>query len=244
MIGTSLAKGLALGLGKPYLAVNHLEGHLLSPFFGAGSEIEPNVSLVVSGGHTLLVEVAGTKAYRILGRTVDDAAGEAFDKVAKILGLGYPGGPEIETRAKSGDPKRFNFPRSMLDSGDHNFSFSGLKTAVRYLVAKLPNDEAIVSDVCASFQQAAMEVLVRKTVAAARSCGVRLVTVSGGVSCNRELRRQLETACDRAGLQFLAAPRALSTDNAAMIAFAAALRFEAGCISSVTQEIDPNLALV
>ena len=135
MIGASIAKGLALGFGKPYLAINHLEGHLLSPFFGG--EVEPNVSLVVSGGHTLLVEVRGVNDYRLLGRTVDDAAGEAFDKVAKLLGLGYPGGPEIERRAQQGDPARFDLPRSMLDSRDHNFSFSGLKTAVRYLLPKL-----------------------------------------------------------------------------------------------------------
>src|SRR3954464_11693702 len=135
MIGASIAKGLALGASKPYLAVNHLEGHLLSPFFG-GDAIERNVSLVVSGGHTLLVEVRGVNDYRVLGRTVDDAAGEAFDKVAKLLGLGYPGGPEIEKRAVEGSADRFDFPRSMLDSGDHNFSFSGLKTAVRYRLAE------------------------------------------------------------------------------------------------------------
>src|SRR5437879_669807 len=137
MIGASIAKGLAVGFGKPYLAMNHLEGHLLSPFFSGDFEIEPNVSLIVSGGHTLLVDVRGVGQYRILGRTVDDAAGEAFDKVAKMLGLGYPGGPEIERRALSGDSARFDFPRSMLDSGDDNFSFSGLKTSVRYQIAKL-----------------------------------------------------------------------------------------------------------
>src|SRR6266404_5012589 len=134
MIGASIAKGLALGAARPYLAINHLEGHLLSPFFDGNFQIEPNVSLIVSGGHTLLVEVRGVNDYRILGRTVDDAAGEAFDKVAKLLGLGYPGGPEIERRAASGDPARFDLPRGMLDSGDLNFSFSGLKTAVRYLL--------------------------------------------------------------------------------------------------------------
>src|SRR5436190_14860562 len=122
MIGASIAKGLALGFSKPYLAINHLEGHLLSPFFAGDFAVEPNVSLIVSGGHTLLVEVRALNKYRILGRTVDDAAGEAFDKVAKMLGLGYPGGPEIERCALSGDPTRFGFPRSMLDSGDDNFS--------------------------------------------------------------------------------------------------------------------------
>jgi N6-L-threonylcarbamoyladenine synthase len=195
MVGTSMAKGLALGRGRPYLAVNHLEGHLLSPFFGG--EVQSNISLVVSGGHTLLVDVRGVGDYQLLGQTVDDAAGEAFDKVAKMLGLGYPGGPEIERHARGGDGGRFAFPRSMLDSGDHNFSFSGLKTAVRYLLPKLDfspstdvissesegpgnverefarscnfaQDDQLVADLCASFQQAVVDVLVQKTLRATR----------------------------------------------------------------------------
>jgi N6-L-threonylcarbamoyladenine synthase len=247
MIGASIAKGLALGSSRPYLAVNHLEGHLLSPFFSETFEVEPNVSLIVSGGHTLLVEVRGINQYRILGRTVDDAAGEAFDKVAKLLALGYPGGPEIERRAKSGNPARFDFPRSMLDSGDHNFSFSGLKTAVRYRLADLEAERGkpeLMNDICASFQRAAVEVLVKKTLRAAAKCGARLVTVSGGVSCNQTLRSELSEGCDRAGIQLLTASPSLCTDNAAMIAFAGSLRFRAGFRSEVTQEIDPNLALV
>lgn len=244
MIGASIAKGLALGATRPYLAINHLEGHLLSPFFSDTFEIEPNVSLIVSGGHTLLVQVRGINDYRILGRTVDDAAGEAFDKVAKLLGLGYPGGPEIERRAASGDPARFDFPRSMLGSGNHNFSFSGLKTAVRYRLADLgaiSNDTR--NDLCASFQRAVVEVLVKKTLRAARGNGAKLVTISGGVSCNQALRTEMAEACDRAGLRLLTAAPRLCTDNAAMIAFAASLRFRAGFSSEVTQEIDPNLAL-
>jgi N6-L-threonylcarbamoyladenine synthase len=244
MIGASIAKGLALGFAKPYLAINHLEGHLLSPFFAGMFEIEPNVSLIVSGGHTLLVEVRALGDYRILGRTVDDAAGEAFDKVAKMLGLGYPGGPEIERQALSGDAARFDFPRSMLDSGDHNFSFSGLKTAVRYRLADLPEvSDDTRADLCASFQRAAIEVLVEKTLRAARSRGAKLITVSGGVSCNQELRARMGEACNRAGVKLLTAVPTLCTDNAAMIAFAASLRFRAGYTSEVTQEIDPNLAL-
>ncbi len=251
MIGASIAKGLALGLRKPYLAVNHLEGHLLSPFFPREDAIEPNVSLVVSGGHTLLIEVRALGDYRLLGQTVDDAAGEAFDKVAKMLGLSYPGGPEIERRARHGDDARFEFPRSMLDSGDHNFSFSGLKTSVRYALAKLsatsrPGERLnpkIIEDICASFQRAVIEVLVRKTIAAAKTRRTSLVTLSGGVSCNKELRGQLAAACHEAGLRALAAPNALTTDNAAMIAFAAALRFARGLVSGVAEEIDPNLAL-
>src|SRR5437762_1564213 len=255
MIGASIAKGLAVGAGKPYLAVNHLEGHLLSPFFdiekGGGNDIKPHLSLIVSGGHTMLVLVRGLANYQFIGRTVDDAAGEAFDKVAKMLGLGYPGGPQIEKHARGGDPKRFDLPRSML--GSENFSFSGLKTAVRYLskvaerrLTQTPCtlDEEMLSDVCASFQQAIIDVLVAKTLAAAQKHGVDLVTVSGGVSCNQGLRRQLREACRRKGIEFKSAEPWLCTDNAAMIAFAALLRFQAGFHSQLTGEIDPNLALV
>jgi N6-L-threonylcarbamoyladenine synthase len=246
MIGASIAKGLALGSGRPYLAINHLEGHLLSPFFESG-EIEPNVSLIVSGGHTLLVEVGGVNDYRVLGRTVDDAAGEAFDKVAKLLGLGYPGGPEIERRALTGNATRFAFPRSMLDSRDHNFSFSGLKTAVRYRLAEFQGDAPtpqLIADMSASFQAAVIEVLVKKTLRAAKECGSQLVTVSGGVSCNQALRNELAERCRESGLRLLTAPPRLCTDNAAMIAFAASLRFRAGQKSEVSEEIDPNLALI
>jgi N6-L-threonylcarbamoyladenine synthase len=260
MIGASTAKGLAIGFNKPYLAINHLEGHLLSPFFGA-EEVKPNVALIVSGGHTMSVLVRAVGNYRIIGRTVDDAAGEAFDKVAKLLGLGYPGGPEIENHARKGDPTRFAFPRSMPDSED--FSFSGLKTAVRYLLPKIAGrfcetpdvdrrltqtsykylDGPLLGDVCASFQQAVIDVLVRKILRGAKNSAVKLVTLSGGVSCNRELCSQLEQACRANGLEFQPAPAWLSTDNAAMIAFAASLQFNRGMTSPVTQEIDPNLVL-
>ena len=240
MIGASVAKGLALGRSKPYLAINHLEGHLLSPFFGA--DVEPNVSLVVSGGHTLLVEVRGVNDYRMMGRTVDDAAGEAFDKVAKMLGLGYPGGPEIERRARDGEATRFDLPRSMLDSRDHNFSFSGLKTAVRYLLPKLEVD--FVNDMCASFQHAVTDVLVQKTLRATREVGAKVVAISGGVSCNLKLRERMRIACEETGLKFVSAKPELCTDNAAMIAFVALLRLQAGFTSHVEEDIDPNLALV
>ena len=249
MIGASIAKGLAIGFSKPYRAINHLEGHLLSPFFSADGhgEIRPNVSLIVSGGHTMLVAVRGLADYQLIGRTVDDAAGEAFDKVAKMLGLGYPGGPEIEKQARGGDPKRFDLPRSML--GSENFSFSGLKTAVRYLLPKIhviPSEarDDVLPDLCASFQQAVIDVLVTKTIAAAQKYHFDLVTMSGGVSCNQELRRQMREACARKGIEFKSAEPWLCTDNAAMIAFAALLRLQAGRESQVTDEIDPNLALV
>ena len=280
MIGASIAKGLAIGFGKPYLAINHLEGHLLSPFFGGGIGILPitgtsarhsesvlrrtgsrcHVSLIVSGGHTMSIFVRGLSDYQLIGRTVDDAAGEAFDKVAKMLGLGYPGGPEIEKHARGGDPNRFALPRSMLDS--ENFSFSGLKTAVRYLLPKIVGrfyetpgeerrltetpyklDQREFADLCASFQQAIIDVLVRKAIAAAQKYRVGLVTVSGGVSCNQELRRQLGEACACKGFEFRNAEPWLCTDNAAMIAFAALLRLQSGFQSKVTEEIDPNLRL-
>src|SRR6266705_3378891 len=195
--------------------------------------MKPNVSLIVSGGHTMLIRAHGLAGYELIGRTVDDAAGEAFDKVAKMLALGYPGGPEIEKRARGGDPARFDLPRSMLDS--ENFSFSGLKTAVRYLLPKLHGD--FLSDLCASFQQAIVDILVRKTIAAAQKYDVDLVTVSGGVSCNQELRRQLGTACARNGFEFKNAEPWLCTDNAAMVAFAALLRLRTGFESLVTEEI-------
>jgi len=272
MIGASIAKGLAIGFGKPYLAVNHLEGHLLSPFFGGpngNEEIRPNVSLIVSGGHTMLVRVHALCDYHVIGRTVDDAAGEAFDKVAKMLGLGYPGGPEIENLARGGDPNRFDLPRSML--GSENFSFSGLKTAVRYLLPKIgvipseveefrgvtedhlqrgpstplrfARDDRLLADLCASVQRAIIDVLVTKTIAAAQKYDVDLVTVSGGVSCNQELRRRLHDACSRNGFEFKNAEPWLCTDNAGMIAFVALLRLRVGFESQVTEDVDPNLAL-
>jgi N6-L-threonylcarbamoyladenine synthase len=258
MIGASIAKGLAIGFGKTYLAINHLEGHLLSPFFGSGALAGSrcHVALIVSGGHTMSILVRALGDYEIIGRTVDDAAGEAFDKVAKMLELGYPGGPEIEKHARNGDAARFDLPRSMLDS--ENFSFSGLKTAVRYLLPKIvgrrssaPSSAAnmaalqpeLLRDLCASFQQAIVDVLVRKTLVAAKKHHVDLVTISGGVSCNQTLRRQLRNACEREGFEFKSAEPWLCTDNAAMIAFAASLRLQNGFESKVTEEIDPNLAL-
>lgn len=258
LVGNSAAKGLAIGGGKPFLAINHLEGHLLSPFFGR-EKIEPNIALIVSGGHSLLVNVRGVGNYEILGTTLDDAAGEAFDKVAKLLGLGYPGGPEIEMRAQTGNAKKFDLPRSMLNSGDLNFSFSGLKTAVRYLLPKIVipsevegssyeslkiahRDDAL-HNLCASFQQAVIDVLREKSLRALQQTKSRRLTLSGGVSCNRALRENLRAACHKISIEFLVAEPWLCTDNAAMIAFAAILRLQAGFQSTVTEEIDPNLAL-
>ncbi len=239
MLGLSLAKGIAVALRRPFIPVNHIEGHLLSPFLSETSGPRESVGLVVSGGHTLLVRIYGTGKYRLLGKTLDDAAGEAFDKVGKLLGLPYPGGPHVAKTALEGDPRRFNFPRSMLGSGDYDFSFSGLKTAVRYLLPK--HAPVPVADVCASFQEAVVDILVAKTMKALRSEGVDTLAISGGVSCNIRLREQFTEACRVAGVQLLVAPSALCTDNAAMIAYVAALKLENGAVSQLEAEIEPSL---
>ncbi|MDR1144641.1 MAG: tRNA (adenosine(37)-N6)-threonylcarbamoyltransferase complex transferase subunit TsaD [Verrucomicrobiales bacterium] len=242
LVGASYAKALALAAGKPWLGVNHLEGHLFSPFLSRGLPPgRPHVALIVSGGHTLLVNVRGMLDYALLGGTLDDAAGEAFDKVARLLGLPYPGGPEVEQLARQGDPRAVKFPRSLLNSGDDNFSFSGLKTAVRAHLQK--PGRAAPADICAAFQQAVSDVLVGKTVRAAQRLGATAFTVSGGVSCNQTLRAAFEQAADRAGLQALVAAPAYSTDNAAMIAAVAACRFERGERSPWNLDVNPNLRL-
>ncbi len=238
LVGTSAAKGLALGAGCPFIAVNHIEGHLLSPFFGE-AEIPPHIALVVSGGHTLLFDVRKFGDYQLLGRTRDDAAGEAFDKVAKMLGLGYPGGAEIDRLARSGNPARFHLPRGMLDSGDFHFSFSGLKTAVRVFLEK-GFEEADLPDICASFQAAVVDVLVAKSFRAAQSLGRDIVTMSGGVSTNASLRSTALTRAGKSGVTIRFAPDGLRTDNALMIAYAAAHHLARGERHPVTLDITPN----
>jgi N6-L-threonylcarbamoyladenine synthase len=242
LVGYSAAKGLAIGLGKPFIGINHLEGHLLSPFLPGIDRAFPSIGLIVSGGHTMLVRSTGVGAYHLLGRTHDDAAGEAFDKVAKLLELPYPGGPEIDRLARQGNPKKFELPRSMAKSGDFNFSFSGLKTAVRYLLPKLEGD--FRADLCASFQEAVVDVLVQKTIRAAEQSGVQLVTVSGGVSANSRLRSKMLEATTSAGLDLKLASPSLSTDNAAMIAYAALERYLLGYRTDLREDADPNLQLV
>ncbi len=238
LVGAAAAKGFALALGRSFLAVNHIEGHLLSPFFGR-AEIPPSIGFVVSGGHTLLVDIEGAGRYRLLGRTLDDAAGEAFDKVAKLLGLGYPGGPEVEAEARRGDAERFDFPRGMKCSGDFNFSFSGLKTAVRYLLPKTaPADRP---DICAGFQEAVVDVLVHKALRAAKTRGRDLVAVSGGVCLNARLREALTCAACDAGVGVLMAEPRLCSDNAAMIAYAACLRRADAGVSSMSADVAPSL---
>jgi N6-L-threonylcarbamoyladenine synthase len=249
LIGDTTAKAIAIAIQKPFFSINHMEGHLLSPFIGVAGGVLPNISLVVSGGHTMIVLVEAVGQYQILGSTRDDAAGEAFDKAGKMLGLPYPGGPEIDRRSSFGNPQAFDFPRSMLKSGDYHFSFSGLKTAISHRLASLGarwdgTDDGLLNDLCASFQAAIIDVLVGKTIAAARETGASVITVSGGVSCNRGLRAEMAAAAAACGLQLLLATPGHATDNAAMIAFAAACRLEAGCSNnSLDQDINPNLRL-
>jgi N6-L-threonylcarbamoyladenine synthase len=248
LIGHTAAKAMALALGRPFIAVNHLEGHLVSPFFDCET-IPAHVALIVSGGHTMLLDVPELANYRLLGRTRDDAAGEALDKVAKMLGLAYPGGPEIESQARGGDPARFQFPRSMIRDPGCDFSFSGLKTAVLSTLSELDPDHGTpdpsdIPDLCASFQRAVTEVLVARTLKAARESGHRIIGLSGGVSLNRELRNSLTAACADQQLDLRVAPPAMTTDNAAMIGLAALLRHAAGQSSGLDKDVDPNLPLL
>lgn len=242
MVGASVAKGLAVAADRPFIGVNHIEGHLLSPFFDDPEGVHPAIGLVVSGGHTLLVKISGVGQYELLGQTRDDAAGEAFDKVGKLMGLPYPGGPEIDKASRTGDRKRFEFPRSMLDSGDLNFSFSGLKTSARYLLEKLGDDRPL-PDLCASFQEAITDVLVKKTLSAASAAGLRTIAISGGVSCNSRVRERFQEVCNARRIKLAMAQPWLCTDNAAMIGHVAALRLALGETSPLAIDINPNLRL-
>ena len=242
LIGSTAAKAMACAADRPFLGINHLEGHLLSPFLDRTS-VPPHLSLIVSGGHTLLLDVEAAGRYRKLGGTRDDAAGEAYDKVGKMLGLPYPGGPEIEKSARSGNPAAYDFPRSMLHDPHLDFSFSGLKTAVLYTLQR-EDGKVSVPDLAASFQQAVIEILVGKTLRAARQSGRRMIALSGGVSMNRALREAFQDACGKSGYELVTASPDFCTDNAAMIAFAALLRHLAGESSPLAEDIHPNLPLV
>ncbi|MFM7182877.1 MAG: tRNA (adenosine(37)-N6)-threonylcarbamoyltransferase complex transferase subunit TsaD [Verrucomicrobiales bacterium] len=244
LVGSTTTKALALATGKPFYAINHLEGHLLSPFHGP-DPIPAAVVLIASGGHTLLLHREENGSISLLGRSRDDAAGEAFDKVGKMLGLPYPGGPEIDKHAVHGNAAAFDFPRAMLDSGDGDFSFSGLKTSVRVRLAEMDAARRATSldDLCASFQEAVVDVLVSKSIAATKALGLRHLGVGGGVACNRRLRAALTEACHREGIEPHLVSAALATDNAAMIAFAALQRHRAGLFTPLDTDIDPNLPL-
>ncbi len=223
LVGVSEAKALALAWRVPFVGVNHLEGHLFAALLDHPDPPWPLVVLLVSGGHTMLVSMEAPGRYRLLGQTVDDAAGEAFDKVARFLGLGYPGGPAIETEAAAGDHEAFDFPRAMLAEG-LSLSFSGLKTAVVHAVRGRP--EASNADVAASFQQAVVDVLVTKAMRAAREAAAGGVCLAGGVAANGPLREALTRACEESGLAAFLPSRAMCTDNAAMIAAAGLWQLE------------------
>lgn len=253
MIGLKAAQALAFALEKPFFGINHHEAHLYSPWVAGEplmadfSAFEPNVSLIVSGGHTLLVLVPAELEHRVLGGTLDDAAGECFDKSGKLLGLDYPAGPVIERLAREGNPGALAFPRPLIHDPGDDFSFSGLKTSVRYSLRDHPEwagDAARLRDVCASVQAAIVEVLVAKTIRAARRHGVGCVTASGGVTCNQALRSALNEACRRHGLRLRLAPPGLCTDNAAMIGILAGRKLLRGqAADSLDAEPEPGLAL-
>ncbi len=241
LVGVAGAKALGLAWGVPVVGVNHLEGHLFASLLEQPDLGWPLVVLLVSGGHTLLVAVTAPGTYRLLGQTIDDAAGEAFDKVARFLGLGYPGGPAIDAAAESGDPRAFDFPRAFLAEG-YDFSFSGLKTSVVNTVRKHP--EATVEDVAASFRQAVVDVLVAKARRAAADVGATALCLAGGVAANSLLRRRVEEACAEDGLGAFLPSRSLCTDNAAMIAAAGWFQLQRHPEgSSLDLGADPNLRL-
>ncbi|MDP2783152.1 MAG: tRNA (adenosine(37)-N6)-threonylcarbamoyltransferase complex transferase subunit TsaD [Sulfurimicrobium sp.] len=224
LVGASVAAALAFALKLPTVGVHHLEGHLLAPLLEENPPAFPFVALLVSGGHSQLMEVTGIGQYATLGDTLDDAAGEAFDKTAKLLGLGYPGGPALSKLALQGTPGRFKLPRPMLNSGDLNFSFSGLKTAVLTLANQNQQDEQTRADICLAFQDAIVEVLTKKSVAALKQTGLSRLVVAGGVGANRQLREGLSHAAGKKNFKVFYPKLEFCTDNGAMIAFAGAMR--------------------
>jgi len=240
LVGVSAAKALALSTGLPYIQVNHLEAHLYAGWLEEPDLEPPLAVLIVSGGHTLLVVMEGHGRYRMMGQTVDDAAGEAFDKVARFLGLGYPGGPAVDRLAAEGDRAAIAFPRPMLDEG-YDFSFSGLKTAVVNHVRKHPG--VATPDVAASFQEAVVDVLTAKLVAAADESGAPTLVLGGGVAANSRLRDRVAAAAEASGRRVFLPPLALCTDNGAMIAAAAWWRLQADGPTPLDAGIAPSLAL-
>jgi N6-L-threonylcarbamoyladenine synthase len=241
LVGSGVACALGAALGKPVLGVHHLEGHLLSPFLSADPPEFPFVALLVSGGHTQLMRVDGVGCYEMLGETIDDAAGEAFDKSAKLMGLGYPGGPALSRAAERGNPAAFKLPRPLMHSGNLDFSFAGLKTAVMVQAKKLLATQAqtdmseaqtlsaqSLADLAASTEAAIVEVLLKKSLAALQQTGLKRLVVAGGVGANRQLRLQLNAACAKQGVRVHYPELHLCTDNGAMIAMAAAMRLQSG----------------
>jgi len=238
LVGASIAHGLAYALDIPAIGIHHLEGHLLSPLLAEPAPAFPFVALLVSGGHTQLMRVAGVGEYQLLGETVDDAAGEAFDKTAQLLGLGYPGGPRIARLAERGRPGKFKLPRPMLNSGDFNFSFSGLKTAVLTTVRGKSLSDSDKAHLAAEFQAAVADVLVAKSLSALEKTELNQIVIAGGVGANLHLRAQLDGAAARCGHRVFYPPLELCTDNGAMIALAGALRLSAGAATPATRAFD------
>ncbi len=245
LVGMAAAKAVSLAMRVPLIGVNHLEGHVWANFLEHEKPDPPYVALVVSGGHTMLVSMPEVHHHEVLGQTLDDAAGEAFDKVARLLGLGFPGGPALNAMASDGDPQAIRFPRAMEDSGDLDFSMSGLKTAVlRHVRAEqAAGRDVAFPDVAASFQEAIVDVQVSKTVTAAKEKGVDTVLLGGGVVANTRLRERMTEAGEQEGLRVLYPSLELCTDNAAMIATVGAARLARGERSSLDIAADPNLRL-
>ena len=243
LIGENFAQGLALSLNKPLIPVNHLEAHLMAPFLDEEKVEFPFLTLLVSGGHSLIIDVQGFNQYKILGQSRDDAVGEAFDKVAKLIGLGYPGGPEIERIAESGNPMAFNFPQPMLHSSDYDFSFSGLKTAVLYAVQDMGEiNSQTQADIAASFQHAATEVLVKKIIKALEDTGRESIVLAGGVAANKLLRSKISLLKSKLNVDVLYPPLSHCTDNAAMIAYLGSMKVNEAT-SSLTSHAKPRWPL-
>ena len=245
LVGIAAAKSVALATSTPLIGVNHLEGHILANAVEHGPDLTPAVCLVVSGGHTMLVHMPEPHRYEILGQTVDDAAGEAFDKVARFLGLGFPGGPALDKLARQGDPNAIRFPRAMADSGDYDFSLSGLKTAVlRHVTAERDaGREVDPADLAASFQEAVVDVQISKTLQAAGDRGVETILLGGGVVANSRLRERIDKAGAEADLRVLIPSMDLCTDTGAMIALAGARRLRRGDRSPLGIAAEPSLEL-
>jgi N6-L-threonylcarbamoyladenine synthase len=245
LVGVNFAKALSFSSGLPLIGINHLEGHIFSNYLASPDLEPPFIALIVSGGHTLLVHVQDYLQYHLLGKTRDDAAGEAYDKVSKLLGLGYPGGKVIDDLAKKGNPNFYDFPRSFIKDGSYEFSFSGLKTAVVLYVNDKGEDFVAenLADICASFQEAVVDVLVAKTILAAENLNADKIVLAGGVAANSRLREKMVLRAEQIKARVFYPPPILCTDNAAMIASAGHCRFEKGQRSDFNLNAYPNLPL-